>query len=61
MVYDAIEVNNPYLLSKIDEYAENQVLFNYEGRLLIRKGQSYLKLQQIHGNMEKIGKGTVLH
>jgi len=60
IVFDVIEVKNPYLLSKIDHYAENEVVFNYEGRLLIKKGAKYLKLQQIHGNLEKIEEGTVL-
>lgn len=59
-VFDAIEVNNPYLVREIDHYVENEVVFNYEGRLLIRKGSIFLKLQQIQGNLEKIEKGAVL-
>lgn len=59
-VFDVIEVKNPYLMGKIDSYAENEVALNYEGKLLIRKRTCFLKLQQIHGNLGKIKKGTIL-
>jgi len=59
-IFDAIPVENPYLLDKRDQYAENQVVFNYEGKLLVKKGARYLKLQQIIGDLHKIQKGDIL-
>lgn len=59
-VFDAEEVNNPYLLQRIENYKENEVVFKYEGKLLIRKDVNFLKLKQIHGDLSYIKIGDIL-
>ncbi len=59
-VRDAEVVTNPYLLSIISNYRENEVVYKYENRLLIRKGDKFLKLKQIDGDLSLVEAGTVL-
>ena len=59
-VFDAEMVRNPYLLAKITEYQENEVIFNYESSLLIRHGDAFLKLKSIDGNLSQIRAGDRL-
>lgn len=59
-ILDVEEVTNPYLLKKIDDYRENEVVFNYESALVIRHAQSFLKLKAIEGDLSRIATGQVL-
>jgi len=59
-VFDVEEVQNPYLKGRIEQYQENQVVFNYESSLLIRHGHSFLKLKDIEGEPSLIQVGDIL-
>ena len=59
-VFDAEEVTNPYMLERIRQYQENEVVFNYEDNLLIKHGNSFLKLKNIEGDLSKVKTGDVL-
>ena len=59
-VFDAEWVTNPFLLERLSDYQENQVVFNYENCLLVRKGKAFLKLKQICGDISGIKPGTLL-
>jgi len=59
-VFDVEEVDNPYLLRRFENYQENEIVFNYEGKLLIRKGNRFLKLKQIHGDLNHLKVGEIL-
>jgi len=59
-VLDAEWVTNPFILEQINDYQENQVVFNYENCLLVRKGAAFLKLKYIQGDISAIKPGTIL-
>ena len=59
-VYDCEFVTNRYLLSKINSYKNNEVVFNYENKLLIRKNDVFLKLKCFSQDISKIITGQVL-
>lgn len=59
-VLDAEWVTNPFLLDRLNDYQENQVVFNYENRLIVRKGNAFLKLKQIFGDITGIKPGVLL-
>ncbi len=59
-VFGASRLFNPYLLSKQDDFRENEVVFNYESHLVIYKQQGFLKLGPIVGDLESIRPGTIL-
>ena len=59
-VFDAEICTNPYLLSMIDNYQENQVAFIYDATVVIRKGDRFLRLQNIRTDGGTIDVGDVL-
>jgi methionyl-tRNA formyltransferase len=59
-VFDAEEVTNPFMIEKIRQYQENEVVFNYETTLLLKHGNSFLKLKNIEGNLSQVKVGDVL-
>jgi len=59
-VRDAEVVSNPFLLERFADYKDNQVVFNYENRLLLKKGNRFLKLKQLEGDIAAIQPGDVL-
>lgn len=59
-VHDAEIVKNQFLLKRINGFEENEIVFNYENRLLIRKGSVFLKLKQIDGDISDLHSGCIL-
>ena len=59
-IFDAEWVTNPFLLERLNDYQENEVVFSYEGCLLVRKGTAFIKLKQICGDVSAIRPGTLL-
>ena len=59
-VFDAERVSNPYLLSRADRYHENEVVYVYDNTLVLRKGDGFIKLKSIRGDLGRIGRGTLL-
>lgn len=51
---------NSYLVSKSGNYQENEVVFIYDGVLVICKGESFLKLKNVQTNSGAIAIGDVL-
>ncbi|MES2701974.1 MAG: formyltransferase family protein [Bacteroidota bacterium] len=60
IVRDAELVTNPYVVQIAQEKKENEVLFVYEGKLLIKKGDACLKLKQIENFPASLKAGTLL-
>lgn len=50
VVRDCEIVSNPFLLSHFSDVAENQIVLNYEQKIIIKKGAAFLKLKQISGD-----------
>jgi methionyl-tRNA formyltransferase len=59
-IFDAEEVRNSFLISRINNYQENEIVFNYENKILIKKQNSFLKLKQIEGDIAQLSVGTRL-
>lgn len=59
-VFDAEIVNSNYMDRLYYSNSENEVIFNYENKILIKKHNCFLKLKEIHGNISDISVGTVL-
>ena len=59
-VYDAEEVSNPWLLERADRYRQGEVVYRYEATLVVRHGDSFLKLKSIEGDLSEIPVGTIL-
>ncbi|MDD5660327.1 MAG: formyltransferase family protein [Candidatus Omnitrophica bacterium] len=59
-VLDAEEVKNDYLLSKLKEFKELEVVFVYESNVLVKKGDCFLKLKNVIGDMSVIRPGDIL-
>lgn len=49
VVRDCEVVTNPFIITRFSDSAENQIVLNYEQKLIIRKGPAFLKLKQISG------------
>jgi methionyl-tRNA formyltransferase len=49
VVRDCEVVTNPFIITRFSDSAENQIVLNYEQKLIIRKGSAFLKLKQISG------------
>lgn len=60
IVMDAEIVNNPYILAKINEYKNGEVVSLYENTILVKKDSSYVKLKNVQGDLHKIKVGDVL-
>jgi methionyl-tRNA formyltransferase len=61
VVRDAETVTNDYLLEKASTAAENEVLFVYEGKILLKKEGICLKLKQIDAIPPTLKSGCFLH
>jgi methionyl-tRNA formyltransferase len=59
-VFAAEEVTNAFVMTRLEQYAENEVVFRYEASLLIRHGGSFLKLAAIDGDLARIEPGQIL-
>lgn len=59
-VLDAEIVTSPFLIQRISNYKDNEVVFNYEKRLLIRKNDKFVKLKQLVGDVSFIKPGDIL-
>ncbi len=59
-VYDAEQVSNPWLLSRIDRYQHCEVVYKYESTLVLRHHDSFLKLKSIEGDQSSVAVGTIL-
>ena len=59
-VFDAEVSTNPYLLTKLDGYQENQVAFIYDATVVIRKGEAFLQLKSINTDDGTIDVGDIL-
>jgi methionyl-tRNA formyltransferase len=59
-VMAAEEVTNPYVMTRLDDYEENEVVFRYETSLLIRHGTAFLKLASIEGDLSLVEPGQIL-
>ncbi len=57
---DAEVVSNPFLVAQRNEYKENQIVFNYENSIVVRKGDMFLKLKCIEGDLSLLKSGIVL-
>jgi methionyl-tRNA formyltransferase len=61
VVRDCEIVNNPFLLRYFSNAVENEVVFNYEMKIVLKKGPVFLKLKQISAdNISQIYPGDVL-
>lgn len=52
--YDAESLHNAYLLTRLHEYTEGEVVFCYEDVLVLRKGDGFLKLKRVAGPVELV-------
>lgn len=59
-VFGAMLLENPFLNEYRQDYAENEVVLNYESNLVIRKGNGFLKLGPIEGATDAIRCGIIL-
>ncbi|MGD9638326.1 MAG: formyltransferase family protein [Alphaproteobacteria bacterium] len=59
-VFDCEIVSNEYLLSKLNDYQDGEVVINYENHLLIKKNDCYLKLRNFDQEVSLIKNGTIL-
>jgi len=59
-VFDAEIVTNAYLLSKVAEYRQNEVVYVYGDTLVLRKGDGFIKLKAIKGNLDHVSPGSLL-
>jgi len=59
-VRDVEWVENSYLRSKRDQYADRSVVLVYEDRVLVRIGDTYLKLKSVEGPLEALPEGLPL-
>jgi methionyl-tRNA formyltransferase len=59
-VLDAEIVDNKFLSEYAGSWAENQVVFNYENKILLKKERGFLKLKQLSGNSSEIKIGDIL-
>ena len=59
-VFDAELCDNPYLCSKAANYQENEIIFIYDGTILIKKGSAFLKLKNIQTDCPSVSVGDIL-
>lgn len=60
VVRDVEIVTNPFLLERLQDFRENEVAFVYEGKLLLRKGQVFLKLKDVTFGTSEVTVGDIL-
>ncbi len=60
-VLDAEIVTNLYLISKIENYKDMEIVFVYEDNILLRKKNAFLKLKFVTGDMTKLQAGDLLN
>ena len=53
-------IEHPYLSHVYESCLNNEVVLIYEDRLLIKRGNAFLSLEQVSGNISTIKKGQVL-
>lgn len=58
--FDAELVRNPYLDECLADGPENQIIFNYETTIVVRKRDGFLKIKDIEGDMSLLLPGTVI-
>lgn len=59
-VFDAQIIKNPYLVSKIDDYQEHEIVFIYDDNIVVKKQQAFLKLKGVKGDISKLHVGQLL-
>lgn len=59
-VFDAELCANPYLCMKAEGYQENQIIFIYDGTMVIRKGNAFLKLKNVQTDCPSVSVGDIL-
>ena len=59
-ILDIKVIKNKYLLSKIDNYREMEIVFFYAKNIVVRKGDVYLNLKNVFGDLSKIREGDIL-
>lgn len=59
-VYDVEMVRNKYLSKMFAQQNDNEVVLNYEDKLLIKKGKIFLKLKQFDRDISFVTKGYIL-
>ena len=59
-VFDAEIISNTYLLSRLDEYRQNEVVYVYDNTLVLRKGHGFVKLKAVQGDLDHIRPGLLL-
>jgi methionyl-tRNA formyltransferase len=57
---DAEVVTNSFLVEHAPAYAEGQVVFAYERKLLVRHREGFIKLKDLDGAWETVKPGTIL-
>lgn len=60
VVHDAELVLNQFLMERRDRWGENEVVLIYERKIVLRKGDGFLKLKAISGRAEVVAPGDVL-
>lgn len=58
--FDAEIVTNAYLLSRCAEYRQNEIVYVYGDTLVLRKGEGFIKLKAIQGDLDDVRPGLVL-
>lgn len=59
-VFDAEIISNTYLLSRLDGYRQNEVVYVYDNTLVLRKGHGFVKLKAVQGDLDHIRPGLLL-
>jgi methionyl-tRNA formyltransferase len=59
-VFDAEIISNAYLLSRVAEYRQNEVVYIYGDTLVLRKGNGFVKLKALQGDLDHIRPGLLL-
>ena len=59
--YDCEIVSNAYLKSKLLNYQDTEIIFNYENILIIKKDDVYLKLKNCNKSISNINVGAILN
>jgi methionyl-tRNA formyltransferase len=59
-VFDAEIITNAYLLSRVAEYRQNEVVYVYGDTLILRKGDGFIKFKAIQGDLDRIHPGLLL-
>ena len=59
-VYGATISRNPYLMEKIENFEEREIVFAYEDVVVVRKEDAFLKLERVSGATEVLFPGDMI-